>query len=69
MADGLVMYRVYELTFDDGYVGRVAMSALREVSFRREIAEGKRTGIVDMRLIAETEDRNEARALSDGWEI
>ena len=68
MATGLV-FRVYELTFDDGFVGRVAMSALREMSFRQEIAEGKRTGIVDMRLVAETEDRNEARALADGWEI
>lgn len=69
MTAGLVIFRVYELTFDDGFVGRVAMSALREASFRREIAEGKRVGIVSMRLIAETEDRNEARALADGWEI
>lgn len=69
MAAGLVVFRVYEITFDDGYVGRVAMSALREMSFRREIAEGKRTGIAGMRLIAETEDRNEARALAGGWEI
>ena len=69
MAAGLVIFRVYEITFDDGYVGRVAMSALREMSFRREIAEGKLTGIVGMRLIAETEDRNEARALAGGWEI
>lgn len=68
MAAGLV-FRVYEITFNDGYVGRVAMSALRELSFRQEIAEGKRTGIVEMQLIAETEDRNEARALADGWEI
>lgn len=63
------VFRVYELTFDDGYVGRVAMSALREISFRQEIAEGKRTGIVDMMLIAETESRNEARALAGDWEI
>ena len=63
-----VVYRVYEITFDDGFVGRVAMSALREISFRQEIAEGKRTGIVDMRILAETEDRNEARALA-GCEI
>lgn len=69
MAAGPVIFRVYEITFDDGYVGRIAMSALRELSFRQEIAEGKRTGIVDMQLIAETEDRNEARALADGWEI
>lgn len=69
MAVGLVSFRVYEMTFDDGSVGRVAMSALRETSFRQEIAEGKRTGIVDMQLIAETEDRNEARTLAGGWEI
>lgn len=35
MAAGLVSFRVYEVTFDDGYVGRIAMSALRETSFRR----------------------------------
>lgn len=64
-----VVYRVYEITFDDGFVGRVAMSALREISFRQEIAEGKRAGIVSMKLIAETEDRNEARSLADGCEI
>lgn len=69
MATGLVMFRVYELKFDDGYIGRVAMSALRETSFRQEITEGKRTGIVDITLIAETEDRNEARRLAGGWEI
>lgn len=69
MAAGLVMFRVYEITFDDGFVGRVAMSALRETSFRQEITEGRRTGIVDMTLIAETEDRNKARILADGWEI
>ena len=69
MATGIVLYRVYELKFDDGYVGRVAMNALREVSFRQEIAEGKRTGIMGMTLIAETEDRNEARMLADGWEV
>jgi len=65
MAAGLVIFRVYEITFNDGFVGRVAMSALREVSFRREIANGERTGIVDMKLIAETTDRNEARKLAD----
>lgn len=69
MAAGIVLYRVYELKFDDGYIGRVAMSALRETSFRQEITEGRRTGIVDMTLIAETEDRNKARALAGGWEI
>src|SRR5690606_21150989 len=69
MAAGLVIYRVYEITFDDGYVGRIAMSALRERSFRQEITEGKRTGIAHMQLIAETADRNKARALADGWEI
>jgi len=69
MAAGLVIFRVYEITFDDGFVGRVAMSALRELSFRQEINDGKRAGIVSMRLIAETEDRNEARALAGGWEI
>ena len=69
MAARLVIYRVYEITFDDGFVGRVAMSALRERSFRQEITEGKRTGIVNMQLIAETEDRNEARKLAGGWEI
>ena len=63
------IFRVYEIKFDDGFVGRVAMSALREMSFRQEIAEGERTGIVDMTLIAETEDRNEARALANGWEV
>lgn len=68
MATGLV-FRVYELTFDDGFVGRVAMSELREMSFRQEIAEGKRTGIVSMKLVAETKNRNEARSLADGWEI
>lgn len=68
MAAGLVMYRVYEITFADGFVGRVAMSALRELSFRQEITGGK-TGIVDMKLIAETEDRNVARTLAGGWEI
>ena len=68
MANKLI-FRVYEITFDDGSVGRVAMSAVREVSFCREIAEGKRTGIVDMKLIAETENRNEARILADGWEV
>jgi len=68
MAAGLV-FRVYELKFDDGFIGRVAMSALRELSFRQEIAEGRRVGIVGMQLIAETEDRNEARALAGGWEI
>ena len=62
-------FRVYEITFNDGYVGRVAMSALREVSFRQEIANGERTGIVSMKLIAETTDRNEARKLAGGWEI
>lgn len=69
MAAGIVIFRVYEVTFDDGYVGRVAMSALREMSFRQEINEGRRVGIASMQLIAETEDRNEARALADGWEI
>ncbi len=64
-----LVFRVYELTFDDGFVGRVAMSALREMSFRQEIAEGKRTGIVSMKLVAETKNRNEARSLADGWEI
>lgn len=63
------VFRVYEITFDDGSVGRVAMSALRETSFRQEIAEGRRTGIVGMQLVAETKDRNEARMLADGWEI
>lgn len=62
------VFRVYEIKFDDGFVGRVAMSALREMSFRQEIEEG-RTGIVGMKLIAETEDRNEARMLADGWEV
>lgn len=69
MAAGRVIFRVYELTFDDGFIGRVAMNELREMSFRREITDGERTGIVGMKLIAETEDRNEARALADGWEI
>lgn len=69
MAAGRVIFRVYEITFNDGYVGRVAMSALRELSFRQEINEGRRVGIASMQLIAETEDRNEARALADGWEI
>ena len=69
MAAGHVIFRVYEITFDDGYVGRVAMSALREMSFRQEITEGQWNGIVDMTLVAETEDRNEARALAGGWEI
>lgn len=69
MAAGHVIFRVYELTFDDGYIGRVAMSALREMSFRQEITEGRWSGLVGMQLIAETEDRNEARALADGWEI
>ena len=69
MATGIVLYRVYEIKFADGFVGRVAMSAVREVSFRQEIAEGERIGIVDMTLIAETEDRNEARMLADGWEV
>lgn len=62
-------FRVYEITFNDGFVGRVAMSTLREISFRQEIAEGKRTGIAHMQLIAETEDRNKARALANGCEI
>lgn len=69
MAAGIVLFRVYEITFDDGFVGRVAMSALRELSFRQEITEGRWTGIAGMRLVAETEDRNEARALAGGWEI
>jgi len=60
---------VYEITFNDGFIGRVAMSALREASFRQEIAEGRRVGIVSMQLIAETEDRNKARALAGGWEV
>lgn len=62
-------FRVYELKFDDGFVGRVAMSALREMSFRQEIANGERTGIVSMKLLTETTDRNEARKLAGGWEI
>jgi|LSQX01.3.fsa_nt_gb hypothetical protein len=63
------VFRVYEITFDDGYIGRIAMSAVREVSFRQEIAEGERTGIVDMKFLLETEDRNEARALAGGCEV
>lgn len=69
MAAGRVNFRVYEITFVDGFVGRAAMSELREMSFRQEIAEGKLTGIVGMKLLAETEDRNEARTLAGGWEI
>lgn len=63
------VFRVYEIKFDDGFVGRIAMSALREMSFRQEIAEGKRTGIMGMTLLLETEDRNEARALAGDWEV
>src|SRR5690606_36978125 len=47
------IFRVYEIKFDDGFVGRIAMSALREVSFRQEIAEGERTGIMGMKLLLE----------------
>lgn len=62
------MYRVYRLTMDDGFVGFVAMSALREISFREQIARGELVGIETMDLVAETPDRNGARVLANGNE-
>ncbi len=59
------VYRVYEAQNPgESEVYRVAMSGLRELSFREEIARGERL-VQLIRLVAETDDRNEARAQAD----
>ncbi|RJO61956.1 MAG: hypothetical protein C4542_05235 [Dehalococcoidia bacterium] len=60
-----MIYRIYEArnVGEDG-VYRVAMSSVREVSFRGEIARGKRL-VHLLRMVAETDDRNKARQMAD----
>ncbi|WP_143106775.1 hypothetical protein [Neomoorella thermoacetica] len=58
-------YRVYEArNLGESDIYRVAMSDLRELSFREEIARGERPMQL-IRLVAETGDRNEARNMAD----
>lgn len=59
------VFRVFKMTLDDGTDSHIAMSDLREMSFREELANGRWPTIVSLELIHETEDRNEARNMAD----
>jgi len=59
------VYRVYEArNLGESDVYRVAVSDLRELSFREEIARGERLMQL-IRLVDQTGDRNEARNMAD----
>ncbi|QGP93414.1 hypothetical protein MGLY_28220 [Neomoorella glycerini] len=59
------VYRLYEARNPgESDVYLVAMSDLRELSFRKEIARGERPMQL-IRLVVETSDRNEARNIAD----
>jgi len=61
------MYRIYEATIPgESGTFRIAVSELREISLREEIQTGKRDLIL-LSLLAETQDRNEARSM--GYEM
>jgi hypothetical protein len=63
------MYRVYEArNHDETGAYQVAVSAVREISLREEIASGERRMAL-LRMVLETDDRNEARAAAGGMEI
>lgn len=59
------VYRVYEAqVLGEDTVSLVAVSALREISLREEIARGKLLMKLG-RLVAEVDSRNEARDMAD----
>jgi len=64
-----LVHRVYEAELvPDGTPFLVAVSSVRETSLREEISLGQRL-IRLVEVVAETRDRNEARALAGGVEM
>jgi hypothetical protein len=58
-------YRVWEAQIPgETATSLVAVSDLREISLRREISSGERQ-LKLLRLVAETENRNQARQMAD----
>lgn len=58
-------YRIWEAqNIGENITYLVAMSAIREISLREEISRGQRLMKL-LYLVAETEDRNQARQMAD----